>query len=256
VTIRQGVSSLPEMWPPRTRIYLPTANSPPACRGCWGLTYESRQRRNYRARGGLLGAIDLVIGSLAQWQTLSDRKRRGEAVEKPYAERREILRDFGARLLESSEGKGPERNGKTMTGPVNAEDAHLPIRLAGSQGGGGLLTFACSSAVNGRGFVTGQAAVLVFLAAAAGTRINAPDLGHGRLEASLYTTLLTDATLFEALIAIDQDLAAMAQAALMPETVIPYKPRQWAKRLHASFARWALLVLHRRSLNRAASGMH
>jgi hypothetical protein len=33
----------------------------------------------------------------------------------------------------------------------------------------------------------------------------------------------------------------------MSETVIPYKPRQWAKRLHHSLARWAVLVLHRRA---------
>src|SRR5204863_3725997 len=29
-----------------TRLYLPTADVEPACRRCWGLTYESRQRRN------------------------------------------------------------------------------------------------------------------------------------------------------------------------------------------------------------------
>jgi hypothetical protein len=62
------------------------------------------------------------------------------------------------------------------------------------------------------GFVTGQTAALVLLPAAAGTGIVAPKLGHGRLEAPLYTSLLTEATLWEALIAIDQDLAATARA--------------------------------------------
>lgn len=33
----------------------------------------------------------------------------------------------------------------------------------------------------------------------------------------------------------------------MPEITLPYKPRQWAKRLHASFHRWLVLVLHRRA---------
>lgn len=31
------------------------------------------------------------------------------------------------------------------------------------------------------------------------------------------------------------------------EIVIPYRPRKWAKRLHASFARWLALILHRRA---------
>lgn len=33
----------------------------------------------------------------------------------------------------------------------------------------------------------------------------------------------------------------------MPEILIPYTPRNWAKRLHNSFKRWAVLVLHRRA---------
>lgn len=32
-----------------------------------------------------------------------------------------------------------------------------------------------------------------------------------------------------------------------PAIVIPYRPRVWAKRLHASFKRWAAIVLHRRA---------
>jgi len=33
----------------------------------------------------------------------------------------------------------------------------------------------------------------------------------------------------------------------VPEVVIPYKPRNWARRMHASFRRWSALVLHRRA---------
>jgi phage terminase large subunit len=33
----------------------------------------------------------------------------------------------------------------------------------------------------------------------------------------------------------------------LPEVVIPYAPRNWAKKLHSSFARWLVLILHRRA---------
>src|SRR5689334_9421959 len=33
----------------------------------------------------------------------------------------------------------------------------------------------------------------------------------------------------------------------MTEVVIPYAPRQWAKKLHNSYKRWSSLVLHRRA---------
>jgi hypothetical protein len=33
----------------------------------------------------------------------------------------------------------------------------------------------------------------------------------------------------------------------MPQVIIPYTPRRWAARLHASYCRWAALVLHRRA---------
>ena len=32
-----------------TRIYVPTSEAWAACRRCWGLTYESRQERNYKS---------------------------------------------------------------------------------------------------------------------------------------------------------------------------------------------------------------
>ena len=62
------------------------------------------------------------------------------------------------------------------------------------------------------GFVTRQAAPLVFLATAAGTGIVRPTWPSSPRRPPLYTTLLTDATLFDALLAIDQELAATAQA--------------------------------------------
>jgi len=62
------------------------------------------------------------------------------------------------------------------------------------------------------GLVTRQTAALVFLAAAAGTRIIASNLRHHAWEGPLYTSVLTDAALFDALIAIDHDVAAATQA--------------------------------------------
>ena len=43
----------------------------------------------------------------------------------------------------------------------------------------------------------------------------------------------------------------MATPALL-EVAIPYRPRNWAKRLHASLARWACLILHRRAGKKTA----
>jgi hypothetical protein len=65
-----------------TRIYVPAANLWPACRQCWGLTYESRQRRSYKGNGAY---------SLAHWLTLSAREDRASAAAERYAERRAIL---------------------------------------------------------------------------------------------------------------------------------------------------------------------
>jgi hypothetical protein len=72
-----------------TRIYVPTAETPAACRRCWGLTYESRQERNYKAGRSFLAGYSL--GDLSHWQTWSARERRAEAAAERYAERREIL---------------------------------------------------------------------------------------------------------------------------------------------------------------------
>ncbi len=59
-----------------TRIYVPIETSWPACRRCWGLTYESRQRENYKDSGRFSG-LGLTLRSLAESQTYSRRERRG-----------------------------------------------------------------------------------------------------------------------------------------------------------------------------------
>lgn len=77
---------------PATRLYVPCADTGAGCRRCWGLTYESRQQRNYKHSGGFLG---LSHGSLAHWLTWSARERRAAAAAERYAERREILKRAG-----------------------------------------------------------------------------------------------------------------------------------------------------------------
>jgi hypothetical protein len=84
--------------------------------------------------------------------------------------------------------------------------------VIGRQGYGCGLRARGDRAGRGGGFITGQTAALVFLAAAARTGVVAAGLRHHGLEASLYTTLLTDVTWFDVLTAIDRELAAAAQA--------------------------------------------
>jgi hypothetical protein len=69
-----------------TRIYVPLENSWPACRRCWGLTYESRQHSNYRGDGWFSPR------SLAESQTFHARQRRAESAANRYEERRKILK--------------------------------------------------------------------------------------------------------------------------------------------------------------------
>jgi hypothetical protein len=76
-----------------TRIYLPYSTDSPACRQCYGLTYESRQRRNYKLRGGLSGAFDRTFGSVAVWQTFHEREQRARAARERQADRRAILKE-------------------------------------------------------------------------------------------------------------------------------------------------------------------
>ena len=74
-----------------TRIYQPCANTGLACRRCWGLTYESRQQRNYKAGNSRWGMI-LSPLTYAMCRAEDARQARAEAAAKRYAERREILR--------------------------------------------------------------------------------------------------------------------------------------------------------------------
>lgn len=69
-----------------TRIYLPTSESPPGCRRCWGLTYESR-KTNYRTTGPFS-----FCGSWAEAETVLARQRRSVATKRRYAERRLLLK--------------------------------------------------------------------------------------------------------------------------------------------------------------------
>ena len=71
-----------------TRIYVPSEAAWAACRRCWGRTYESRQQCNYNTGSSLLS---LNFGPVAYWYTLDARRKRAEASEERYAERRKIL---------------------------------------------------------------------------------------------------------------------------------------------------------------------
>jgi hypothetical protein len=74
-----------------TRVYLPTSASPAGCRRCWGLTYLSRQRRNYKD-GEPRWSYDGLWSyrEMAYDETRSARGRRVEACIKRWAERRQI----------------------------------------------------------------------------------------------------------------------------------------------------------------------
>ena len=78
-----------------TRLYVPREDTGAACRRCWGLTYESRQQRNYKSGPSFLPGYS--IGNLAHWLTWSARERRAEDAAKRYAERREILKGWRER---------------------------------------------------------------------------------------------------------------------------------------------------------------
>ena len=74
-----------------TRIYVPRKDVGGACRRCWGLTYESRQRRTYRAGslaryGGLFSAL-----SYAMCRSAVAREERVDGAAKRRAERQAIL---------------------------------------------------------------------------------------------------------------------------------------------------------------------
>jgi hypothetical protein len=73
-----------------TRMYVVTTATPAMCRLCWGLTYESRQHRNYKDVG-LFAVAGLTLRWFAASETLRERQVRAEAARERYAERRAIL---------------------------------------------------------------------------------------------------------------------------------------------------------------------
>ena len=79
-----------------TRIYVPGESFPARCRRCWGLSYESRQRRNYKAGRSRWGVI-LSPLTYAMCRAEDAREARSAASLKRYAERREILKHLSAR---------------------------------------------------------------------------------------------------------------------------------------------------------------
>ena len=77
-----------------TRLYVPRAGAGAGCRQCWGLTYESRQRRSYRPSRSRYGPI-FSPRMYALIRADDARQARAAAAEKRYAERREILKQGG-----------------------------------------------------------------------------------------------------------------------------------------------------------------
>ena len=75
-----------------TRLYVPHEDAEAACRRCWGLTYESRQRRSYRASRSRYGPL-LSPRMYALIRADDARQARAAAAAKRYAERRKILRE-------------------------------------------------------------------------------------------------------------------------------------------------------------------
>ena len=79
-----------------TRIYIPAVDAPAACRRCRGLTYQSRQRENYRDVG-VFSALGWTSRTLAKRQTEIARERRAQAAAARYAERRALPRSVSDR---------------------------------------------------------------------------------------------------------------------------------------------------------------
>lgn len=72
-----------------TRLYLPLISSWLACRRCWGLTYASRQKRNYKdgvVWGGM--GFGLTHRLSAQIEAQHESERRREASKARWADRR------------------------------------------------------------------------------------------------------------------------------------------------------------------------
>jgi hypothetical protein len=87
-----------------TRLYVPREDSWLACRRCWGLTYESRQQRNYKHRGPAWFPL-LTMSDRAKMMTEEERERRRERSLERWSERNLLRRINQARagLRRSSE---------------------------------------------------------------------------------------------------------------------------------------------------------
>jgi hypothetical protein len=76
-----------------TRLYVPSVQLRPECRRCWGLTYASRARTNYKRRA--FGFMMRVMGmSASEWARMdtAERRQNSRAVARArYAARREFL---------------------------------------------------------------------------------------------------------------------------------------------------------------------
>lgn len=75
------------------RVYLPNVNTGLACRRCWGLTYESRQQRNYRAGSRSRGVLGIILSPLAYAMCRAEdsRRERAQAAARRYAQRHRLL---------------------------------------------------------------------------------------------------------------------------------------------------------------------
>lgn len=82
-----------------TRIYLPTGQAAAACRRCWGLSYTSRQERNYKAGRSHTWGVLLSPLTYAMCRAEDACQARAEAAASRYAERRAILTRSGRSAL-------------------------------------------------------------------------------------------------------------------------------------------------------------
>jgi hypothetical protein len=78
-----------------TRVYIPLEDSSPACRRCWGLSYESRQLQNYKNSTWGRGALARMFGTTQRdwaYQATADRReqRRQLARDRAYERARNL----------------------------------------------------------------------------------------------------------------------------------------------------------------------
>jgi hypothetical protein len=86
-----------------TRLYLPLKTSSLRCRTCWGLTYSSRQYRNYKDTGPRWARGLFDLRQMAYCEADSVRLERQRTCQKRWAERRFL------RLTEASLAKAIRR---------------------------------------------------------------------------------------------------------------------------------------------------